>query len=80
MCQRTRLATSYTDAQGIEQAVLLVYAYSPKRFGFYRAPAHALSTNSWTQIGETNVLDSDDQFQCFGLVTQASAGEDVVYI
>ncbi|MDC0710785.1 hypothetical protein POL68_20075 [Stigmatella sp. ncwal1] len=72
--------TTYTDAQGIEQAVLLVYAYSPKQFGVYRAPAHALSTNAWTKIGETNVLDSDDQFQCFGLVTQANVGGDVVYL
>lgn len=72
--------TNYTDAAGVEQAVLLVYRYDPKKFLVYRAPAHDLSSNHWTYIGETNDLDSRDQFQCFGLVTQQNEGGDQVYL
>lgn len=72
--------TNYTDSQGVEQALLLVYRYDPKRFLIYRAPADSIGENTWNYIGETNDLSDDDQFQCFSLVTQANGNGDQVYL
>jgi len=72
--------TNYTDALGNEQALLFVYRYDPKSFNIYRAPADSIENNTWNHVGETNRLSNDDQFQCFGMVTQANATGDQVYL
>lgn len=72
--------TNYTDAQGVEQAVLLVYRYDPMKFLVYRAPAAQIANNAWVYIGESNDLAEDDQFQSFALATQNNGNSDVVYL
>jgi hypothetical protein len=72
--------TNYTDAQGVEQAVLLVYRYKPQKFLIYRAPAANIGSNAWVYIGESNDLLSNDQFQCFALATHETAEGNVVYL
>jgi hypothetical protein len=72
--------TNYTDSLGVEQALLLVYRYDPKSFNIYRAPADSIDSKTWVRVGETNDLGDTDQFQCFGMVTQANQNGDQVYL
>lgn len=73
--------TNYTDAAGVEQALLLVYRYDPKSFVIYRAPADSVGSNTWVRVGETSEISGREQYQCFALVTQTTAEvEDDVYL
>lgn len=73
--------TNYTDAAGVEQALLLVYRYDPKSFNIYRAPADSIASNTWQHVGQTSEISGREQYQCFALVAQTSpAVADDVYL
>lgn len=74
--------TNYTDSEGVEQALLLVYRYDPKKFNIYRAPADSIGSNTWVHIGETSEISGREQYQCFALVAQTTTAgaEDAVYL
>jgi hypothetical protein len=76
--------TTYTDASGIEQALLAVYQYDPRNLYFYRAPASQLGNASspWVNFATyTGKALDGDQFQSFAMVTETRPGSaDLIYL
>ena len=76
--------TTYTDASGTEQCLLVVYEYDHHQMYVYQAPASGIGTSSaaWTLMTTYtgSALKTDDQFQSFALVTQSNSAGDMVYL
>lgn len=76
--------TTYRDASGVEQCLLVVYEYDHHQMYVYQALASGVgsATPGWvlktTYTG--SALDTGDQFQSFALVTQSNSSGDVVYL
>lgn len=75
--------TTYTDANHIEQCMLVVYQYDDRQMYIYQAPASGLAgpscpfTYKGTYSGDAL---KGDQYQNFALVTQTDSSGDVVYL
>jgi len=81
----TAAITNYTDSNGVEQCLLMVYQYDNYEMYIYRAPASAVGTGPasvWTRSETYNgsAFDTGDQYQCFSLVTQSGSGDDQVFL
>lgn len=76
--------TSFTDAHGVEQALLGVWDYDNHVMVFFQAKVEDLGGGSspWVQ---STLIDAaslqGDQYECFSMVTQANEqGGDTVYL
>ncbi len=76
--------TTYTDVNGVEQAMLMVYEYDHQEMYIFRALASQIGTSAsaWTRSATYNGSDfqTGDEYQGFALVTQANSSGDVVYL
>ena len=76
--------TTYRDAGGVEQCLLVVYQYDDYQMYVYQAPAAGVGSSNPGWVLKTTytgtALNTGDQFQNFALVTQANADGDVVYL
>jgi hypothetical protein len=76
--------TTYTDASGVEQAMLMVYEYDHQQMYIYKALASQIGTSAsaWTAMPTYggSAFQTGDEYQAFALVTQASSTGNVVYL
>ena len=74
--------TTYTDSNGAEQAILMVYEYDHQEMYIYQAPASQIGTSAWTKMPTYNgsAFQTGDEYQGFALVTQANSTGNVVYL
>jgi len=77
--------TNYTDTNGVEQCLLMVYQYDDHQMYIYRALASAVGSGPasvWTRSATYtgSAFDTGDQYQAFSLVTQSGSGADQVFL
>lgn len=76
--------TTYTDSNGIEQCMLMVYEYDHQQMYIYQALASAVANGSsvWTLVTTYtgSAFQTGDEYQSFALVTQTNSSGDVVYL
>ncbi len=76
--------TTYTDTNGVEQCLLMVYEYDHQQMYVYQALASAIPNGNavWTLVTTYtgSAFKTGDEYQSFALVTQTNSSGDVVYL
>jgi hypothetical protein len=77
--------TNYTDSNGVEQCLMMVYEYDHQEMYIYQALASQVGSgaSAWTRFPTYNgsAFQTGDEYQSFGLITQTNDdGTDVPYL
>src|SRR5260221_1157470 len=76
--------TTYTDSNGVEQCMMMVYEYDNEQMYIYQALASSVANGFlvWTLVTTYTgtAFQTGDEYQSFALVTQTNPSGDVVYL